>query len=248
VLNKIKPEFLKSLRYIFDFIDEQKKFMEQLANKYLNKMTVYKAKNYICINNSIYKKLPSALQKCVIKTILKELNYPSKPNRNMLDLLTRRKKRYLYKSKSFYSISRNQYFWFIDKRGNFGLFQKQIPITRIPFSLQNGSIKIKLTKKKIFNPKKVFSFNSKKSIFPITIRNLNKNDAIFINKKNRKKITSIMKDNKIPVILFDEVIVLEDCSGQIIGFMFSDYFRISHNFYVNEMESENVVLEVKDDR
>lgn len=210
-------------------------------------MIIYKASNYYCLNNFIYKKLPAALQKNIIKKVLKSLGYPAKPNYNMLNSLSGMKKKFLYKNKNFYSISRENYLWLINLKNSGKPLIKTLTVNKIPFKYNNEKLKFEIKRKIISNPKAGFSFKNNSKILPIKLRILKKNDKIYINKNNKKLIKNILKSKKIPSFLFAETIVVEESGGMIIGFIFNSYFRISHNFYIKDKKAENLILIIKND-
>jgi tRNA(Ile)-lysidine synthase len=240
IFKEIHPNFEKSFSYIFQFIDEEFKLLNYLSIKQLNKILLFKSDEYFCLDKNEYSKLPSIIQKNIIKLILKKIKYPAQPNINLLNSLSGNKKKYIYKNKYIYLKSSKKFLWIINLN-NLKSFDN-IFINKIPYNYKNEKISISLEKSSDINPKQNFCFKYEKSIFPLLFRKLNPDDNIIIN-NNKKNIIKILNEKGYPEPIHKKAIIIETNNNKIIGFFINNFNQVSNEFYINN-DKANILLNV----
>jgi len=246
VIKEIKPGYIGVFEHFFNSFEEEKLFINKLSKKILKKLISFDSLTYTAINSDKYKKLNPVLQKNIVKLILKKIGYPVKPNKNMLRLLSGNKEKYSYKSGSFIAYSKSSLLWFIDKNKINSDFN--FSVNRVPETIHFEELTVHFENKIKPDTNNIFSFTGEKIKFPITGISLSGNDSIFTAKEKLKSIKSILSDNKIPELLFKKALVFKDADKKIIGFIFNKFFRVSYNYYLDDLTKESITVKVTDER
>ncbi len=243
IFKEIHPDYEKSFNHVFNFIKEEISFLKYSTIKYYKKILIYESNNKICLKNNKYSKLPVALQKNIIKLILKKLYYPALPGSILLNKLSGYKIKYNYKKNNLTVKTSKNYLWFINLSALKPL-NIIIKVKKIPFKYNNDNISIKIQSTANINPKEYFYFKHNTSLFPLIIRGLNKNDEILINNKNKKNIIKILNNNGIIKEFHNETLIIESANKKVIGFINNNFSRVSKDFYVNNNKNKNILVEI----
>jgi tRNA(Ile)-lysidine synthase len=228
VLPGIQPGFERNMERLFGFFEEEKKFVSDITKSILKKITVYRACNYFAVSKNGFSNRKDFIKKNLIKMILKKINYPAKPDKYLFrSLLVNRK--ITYKKNDFLCIERGNLLWFINNPGTIP-FDRKIHVNEIPFSCESGSFSIELKRSTTDKPGSEFVFDLKKVKQPLCLRYL-KNDDKMATKENIS-VTKILKNMKIPTVLFKEAAILTD-SEKVVGFLMGNIFRVSKDFYID---------------
>jgi tRNA(Ile)-lysidine synthase len=230
IFEEIQPNYQKTLSRFFDNISSDNKILLQTIKLYLKKMCIYKSQTYFCISKNKFTKLSSGLKRNIIKYILKKIDFPAKPDRFLFKELLSKKEKIVYRKSDLFCYGSGEHFWFVNKKLVTGL-KDEIIIEKIPFFYNKNDLKFEIKKIEKSNPKKTFSFIYEESFFPLKIRLLKENDRI--KTSTDIKIVKILKNIKLPELLFKEVLVIETKDKQIIGFILDKIFRVSKDFYVD---------------
>lgn len=243
VFKKIHPDYEKSFMHVFNFINEELSFLKSSSIKHLKKIIIYKSNNKIILNKNKYSKLPIALQKNIIKIILKQLNHPALPDSILLNKLSGNKNNYIYSKNNLVVKACKNHLWFINQM-ILKSFNENIKVIKLPFNYNNDHLSISIHKTANINPKKNFYFKYDKSLFPLIIRGLKKDDELSINAKNKINIKKILKNNGIIEQTHKETLVIESNNKEIIGFKVNNYCRISKAFYVEDNNKKNILIKI----
>lgn len=239
VLNKITPYYKKSFKYFFKFVNEQERFLYKYIKNILKNITIFKSNSIFVIDYNIFKKKDTFIKKRIIKYILKSIGCKDKQNKNIFKIMNN--KRILYEKYNLFFGSKFKFLYFINKDGlkkieNQLIFRKQenFIVTNFRFEIfENNSA----------DYKKEIVFNRDKAKFPIIIRNINDDDTIIINSKNKNIKKLLKKDIGIPDILIPYTIVLENSDKEIIAFLINNIFRVNEKYFVNE-SSHRLVFKI----
>lgn len=236
VLEKIKPEYRKNFSAIFRHFDEERMFKLTVGKKALKRILIYADIKNISINYAKFARLKPSLRKIVAKIILKKIGYPAKPNLIMLDILSKalKNERIVYHKSNLLMQSKSDRLFFtnVSVREDFS-----VSINKLPVEIDAGSYGVRFIEEKLVKDyKSVFCFRYDEKSFPLTARNLTKNDALFIQNKKRK-IIDILPDFKIPKNLISSGLAICDNQEKIIGFYILGTFRVSERYYANQSGS-----------
>jgi tRNA(Ile)-lysidine synthase len=236
ILSEIQPGFDVNFEKLFLFFREEKIFINSVIRKIFKKTVVYRSDCYCGLSKEKFQRQGVFVKKHLIKTIIRNIGFPAKPDKYMFASLLSGKKT-SYNKNSLLCLERGNIIWFINKEMIFPL-KEEISVSSFPFYHESGGLVIELKKDKDAVPGKTFSFDLNKIKFPLVIRSLKKEDIM----KTTTEISliKILKNMKIPSVLFPEVIVIED-KDKTVGFVLDDIFRISSDFYFDE-GSETVTL------
>lgn len=239
VLEKIKPEYRKNFSAIFRRFDEERMFKIAVGKKALKRILISADKKNISIDYAKFSRFKPALRKIVVKIILKKIGYPAKPNLIMLDMLSKvlKNERIVYRKSDLLMQSKSDRLYFT----NISVSKEfSVSINKLPVKIDTGSYDVRFIEEKIVKDyKSVFCFKYDDRSFPLTARNLTKNDALFIQNKERK-IIDILPDLKIPKNLISSGIAICDNQEKIIGFYIFGNFRVSERYYA--ITSGSVVI------
>ncbi len=244
IFKEIHPDYEKSFIHIFQFFQEEYSLINYLTFSNYKKILIYDSDNKICISKEKYLKLPVAIQKNILKFIIKRLHFPTKITLNLLNSLSGKKEKYQFKQKNFFCKDGGKFILFIDLN-KLNILEKNISIYELPFIFDSNKLILNLDKKINVDPKKEFCFLFDETFFPLNIRQLKINDSIYISDNDKKLVKNILKDIKIPEPLHKEVIILETNDEKIIGFMLNQFYRVSKEFYIKNKNEENVCLTVE---
>jgi len=244
VFRELHNNYQKSFAHVFNFFEEENKFLNKLSLLKLNKILFYKTDNIYCIKYNEYKKTNILIQKIILKIILSQLKLLHILNQKLIYNLTGNRNRYLYNKKNFICIGRKNYIWFINKSFillyKFNNFIKKIPDK---IKINNNILKIKYSLSS--NYKNFFTFNFNKELLPLKVRSLKQEDSIYLNNDKNKLIIKILKELKIPEVLYNSVIIIESKQNKIIGFIFYNIFRISKEFFIDKNSKNKVIITIE---
>ncbi|HOV14839.1 MAG TPA: tRNA lysidine(34) synthetase TilS, partial [Spirochaetota bacterium] len=203
IIEELNPGYKKSISNLFTIIEEENYFIQKQVSKSYKNVLISESKNFICFDKKEFLSNELVIQKHLIKRVLKKLNYPTKVNQILLKILTGTKERYFYKKGDFYCKSLGNFIWFINVK-NIGFLNKPIVINSQNYEGKIRNNKFKFELNKVVNVKDNFTFSNFAKL-PITIRNVLPDDSINILSDTNKKVIKILKDSKIPSMLFNRV-------------------------------------------
>jgi tRNA(Ile)-lysidine synthase len=239
VLSDIQPGFEKNLERMIFFFREEKAFLHRIVNAELKKLTVYRSEFYFALSKNKFRLKPVFLQKQVIKLILIMLGRPARPDKSLFSSLLNTKKINYYKN-DFQCIERGEILWYINKN-KIRHYRSSLQINDIPSFAENNEYTIEIKKSTVNDFYRQPFFDAEKVIFPVYLRPLEKDDTIMT--VTSIKIKKILKNMKIPQILFSETVILSDAK-KVIGFFLNGIFRISKEFYINDTEKEHCTVKI----
>lgn len=226
VLDKIKPNWKKSFKYIFEYLDEENSFFNHLLSSILSQMIIFKSKNIFCINKTMFDKKSFFIKKKIVKKLLKFLHFPIKPSYPFFKIFNNTKK-IKYSSKRFIVESKSKYLWFVKIiDSSFSTLINTLPSS---FIYDNNNFSV-YTHDNISNPKKHFCFTNKDSLFPFTIQTLRQNDYNLT--INKKKIINILKKSNLIQDLYEKVLILKSHDNCIIGLLYHTFKMVNKDYYV----------------
>ncbi|HPO49013.1 MAG TPA: tRNA lysidine(34) synthetase TilS [Spirochaetota bacterium] len=241
ILKEINPGFEKSIVNLFNIIEEETSLFNKITEASYKDLIVCENRNYICIDRAEYIGNEIAVRKYILKKILKKLGYPTKPNKILLKNLSSDREKFLYSKENFYCKSLGNYIWFINTK-NIAVMNRTFIIKNIPFKKNIGGDLFYIKKDIISNPKDSFCFKGEIKL-PIKMRRLLSDDKLEISENNKKKIIKMLKDNKIPSILFEKIIIFESSEKEIIGYYLNkNFFRIDKKFYIKDFNEKNYIF------
>jgi|GEM_PF-794227 len=243
IFNEIHTDYEKSFIHIFKFLEEEQQLINKITNKYYKKILIYQSESKICIDKKKFARLDIALKKNLIKLILKKLSYPIKPSLSLFNATCYNNNKYNYKKAHFNCIDSGGFILFINTK-KLKILNENISVNSIPFYYKKNGFIIDIQIKSKIDPKIQFSIYNNQEIFPITIRRINKDDKIKIENDNEKQIYKILKDIKIPDVLFNEGIVILSKDIKSIGFYINNYFRVSKDYYIKNILDNNIVIDI----
>jgi hypothetical protein len=239
VLPEIQPNYEKTFSNLFSYLDEEKKLLKLVIRKYFKKILIYHSDDFICINKKLFSKMIPALKKNLIKYILIKLDYPAKPDKILFKELISDKTRIIYYKKNLFAGDGGSFFWFINTL-NVKNNKINLLIDKLPFYFCDEHFEIRLEECGSGRLSENFTFKYSADLFPLIFRSLEIEDRLKTTSEIR--IIKILKNMKVPKILFTEVYVLESKDKKIIGFCLKNIFRISKDFYVREEKNSSAVL------
>lgn len=239
IFNDIHPNYQKSFKHIFSYINEEQKLLNKLTILKYNKIKIFSTEKYVCLKKDKYQTMNKVFKKKIIKHILKMLNYPTLPGLSLINYLVEKKNKYRIEKKDLLCLSSGNYLWFINKKRINKI--QEIEVKKIPYKNNNYNFQINESSKNNVDLKRSFVFSLYDHTLPIVIRNIYLNDKINTSNKKNESILKVLKRLNIPIELYPEVIVLES-KGTMVGFFLNDIFRVSVDFYIKDEDKKCLIL------
>ena len=225
-LSEVQPGFENNIEKLFAFFEEETRFINRMIRKYLKKVTVYSTDKYFALSKQDFICFSPFIKKQIIKIILNLTGFPAKPDKYLFKSILF-SEIISYKKSDFLCLERGNLLWFINTGRLKGIgFDLDVP--GIPYNIGKDGFEIFIDKTDTAVPGNGFCFNGSIVNYPLHIRTLKENDTIMTTEKI--KITKILKNMKIPGVLFKEVIVIAD-NDNPVGFYLDGITRISKDFY-----------------
>ncbi|HOJ64930.1 MAG TPA: tRNA lysidine(34) synthetase TilS [Spirochaetota bacterium] len=238
VISELQPFYEKSFAYIFKFIKEEEDFLKKYIRNILKKLFIFKSNDIFIIDYNLFKKKHIFIQKRIIKHILKKIGCSALQNINLFESI--KKTRVVYKKSYLFVASKFKFLYFIN-------LKKLKNIERITINttgkIESTNFIFEILDDNSADYKKNIVFNKENVIFPFTVRNLEDNDTIFINKKDKSIKKLLKKEIGIPDILIPYTIVIENSNKEIIAFLINNIFRVNEKYFVKN-DSNKLVFKI----
>jgi tRNA(Ile)-lysidine synthase len=201
---------IKSLQEIHEFIDDEAEIVKSDIFEHKNGYVVFKLESILNIN------------KVILSHLLREFGVRRSEFENLMKFLKSHNKS-TYKTKS-HTFSKQRKSVYIQKNRHYEQALEPASVVIDSFDRQvvlnnpKSSFKLSLSKKKqAFSPK-ILQWDAKKIILPITIRKWMKGDRFVpLGMSGTKKVSDFIVDKKINIIEKQNLLVVLDSSGSIIG-------------------------------